>query len=142
MKVQFDIKGPSKEKMHHFYGLMTSLFDILDDVLLKKTRSSKINHLFEERLQKSEVRELHVLFNSIIKELSLKGQKIKIGGATDQSMDPIPDIFLKRFKNFGFGVSTSASGLHQVPIGGDDSRNLEIETIVKRSILDAIKSNI
>lgn len=137
MEVTFDIKESSKEKLHHYYGILTSLFDILDDILLKKARSTKIVHFFDERLQKSEIKELHVLLNIIIKELSEKSQKTRISGNANQSEFSMPENFLIRFKNFGVGVSTIASGLHQVPKGRDDSKTLEYVSLSIKDIVNA-----
>lgn len=137
MEVTFGIRGISKEKLHHYYGILTSLFDILDDVMLKRCRSTKIIHLFEERLQKSEIKELHILFNVIIKELSEKSQVTRISGNANQSEFTMPEIFLKRFKNFGIGVSTIASGPHQVPKSWDDSKTPEYVKISIKDIVNA-----
>lgn len=137
MEVTFDIKGPTKEKLHHYYGILTSLFDILDDVMLKRTRSTKIIHFFEERLQKGDIKELHVIFNIIIKELSKKGLKTRISGDVNHFEVSMPDNFLHRFKNFGIGVSTIASGLHQVPKNSwDDSEKLEYIMVSKEDIVN------
>jgi hypothetical protein len=100
MKAILKVEDFNKERQKHFQGILVSLFDILDDILMNRVRSTKISHLFRERLKKDEKRMLSILFNNIIDQNCKGDQKVPIEGSVSPLRIPLPETFKQTFEFF------------------------------------------
>lgn len=116
MKIIIDIPSIPKSKSEHYEGILFSFFAAIDDILRKKRKGSYLIHFFLERLEKSERRELLLIFSKIMSQLQKAKNKEnphKITSSLEEGS--LPNKFHKIIKSYQIGVSKNANSSHQDP---------------------------
>jgi hypothetical protein len=141
MKISIDIPQIPKSQNDHWNGVLISFFNVVEEILQRKRKSSYLIHFFQEKLKKDERRKFLLILNKINLQLSKKEDKKqfhRIKGSTEEV--EIPGEYLEKFHFFQRGVSELATVPHRDPkAGSTPSRDEEFSNIIAEEVIKCVK---